>query len=153
MQDYLQRFGYLKSKDEYISGFKIDWRKSIESPAEKGVFDDNTEKALKLYQYFYRIRETGVLDYQTLKLMLTPRCGCPDIVYSKRTDPYYAIAGKWNKIALCYKFENYTSDLNRDDVRRNIQRAITEWDSIITLRLTEVSDPTADITLRWASID
>ena len=35
------------------------------------------------YQKFHRLKETGVIDKETAKLMTTPRCGLPDLVERK----------------------------------------------------------------------
>ena len=44
-----------------------------------GDLSNNTKKALKNFQAFAGINETGVLDKKTMDLMKRPRCGVKDI--------------------------------------------------------------------------
>ncbi|CAI9782609.1 unnamed protein product [Fraxinus pennsylvanica] len=63
LKNYLKKFGYLSHQN-----FTSD------------DFDDALESALRTYQFNYHIKATGILDAETLSLMMTPRCGMPDIV-------------------------------------------------------------------------
>jgi len=46
-------------------------------------FDETIERALKTYQINFNLKPTGVLDAETVSLMMKPRCGVPDIVDGK----------------------------------------------------------------------
>ncbi|XP_010264870.1 PREDICTED: metalloendoproteinase 1-like [Nelumbo nucifera] len=60
---YLQRFGYLDHHND-----------------DDDDFDHHLESAIKTYQLNYNLKETGSLDVATVKQMMLPRCGVPDII-------------------------------------------------------------------------
>ena len=57
-----------------------------------------------MYQWFYQLNETGVLDKETKDMMGKPRCGFPDI-----TDNYgyYSTRQRWRSNTVTYAFNNY----------------------------------------------
>ncbi|XP_061613080.1 matrix metalloproteinase-25 [Phyllopteryx taeniolatus] len=99
--DWLSRYGYLPPPDPRTS--KLQTKEGI-------------EKAIRVMQRFGGVRETGVLDGETLKLMTTPRCSLPDIVGSedmlkkRRRRRRYALSGlKWHKSDLTWSVHSYPS--------------------------------------------
>ncbi|KAM9773589.1 matrix metalloproteinase-17 isoform X1 [Syngnathus typhle] len=99
--DWLSRYGYLPPPDPRTSKLQ----------SKEGI-----EKAIRVMQRFGGVRETGVLDDETLKLMSTPRCSLPDIVGSedmlkkRRRRRRYALSGlKWHKSDLTWSIHNYPS--------------------------------------------
>ncbi|XP_061667161.1 matrix metalloproteinase-25 [Syngnathoides biaculeatus] len=100
--DWLSRYGYLPPPDPRTS--KLQTKEGI-------------EKAIRVMQRFGGVRETGVLDGETLKLMSTPRCSLPDIVGSedklkkrRRRRRRYALSGlKWHKSDLTWSVHSYPS--------------------------------------------
>lgn len=63
---YLNRFGYLNLDRTTLNN---------------DHFDDVLESGLKLYQTYMNLEVTGKLDSDTIKQMMLPRCGLPDIVH------------------------------------------------------------------------
>ncbi|XP_031107317.1 metalloendoproteinase 2-MMP-like [Ipomoea triloba] len=53
---------------------------SINGGEEDDGFDDFLESAVKTYHANHRLNATGVLDAETVSLLVTPRCGVADIV-------------------------------------------------------------------------
>ncbi|KAL8500030.1 hypothetical protein ACS0TY_019865 [Phlomoides rotata] len=51
------------------------------------TFDDTLEQAIKKYQNFFKLPETGTLDTNTIALMSQPRCGVPDFPRNHSADP------------------------------------------------------------------
>lgn len=99
--DWLSRYGYLPPPDPRTSKLQTK---------------DGIEKAIRVMQRFGGVRETGVLDSETLKLMSTPRCSLPDIVGSedmlrrRRRRKRYALSGlKWHKTDLTWSVHSYPS--------------------------------------------
>ncbi|KAH7533551.1 hypothetical protein FEM48_Zijuj04G0143100 [Ziziphus jujuba var. spinosa] len=69
LKRYLNRFGYL-NLDQATLNDVVDDR-----------FDDALESALKLYQKYFNLEITGKIDSDTIKQMMLPRCGLPDVVH------------------------------------------------------------------------
>lgn len=100
--DWLSRYGYLPPPDPRTS--KLQTKEGI-------------EKAIRVMQRFGGVKETGVLDNETLKLMSTPRCSLPDIVGNedmlrrrRRRRKRYALSGlKWHKTDLTWSVHSYPS--------------------------------------------
>ncbi|EOY04278.1 Matrixin family protein [Theobroma cacao] len=68
VKKYLRAFGYYPNDFNLIDDH----------------FDDSLESALKAHQQNYYLKVTGKIDPDTIKAMMTPRCGVPDII-SNRT--------------------------------------------------------------------
>ncbi|KAF3444897.1 hypothetical protein FNV43_RR14590 [Rhamnella rubrinervis] len=66
LKRYLHHFGYLKYMDK--------------SRLNDDYYDEVLESAVRLFQKFFHLELTGMLDSTTIKLMTTPRCGDPDPV-------------------------------------------------------------------------
>nr|XP_057918492.1 matrix metalloproteinase-17 [Doryrhamphus excisus] len=98
--DWLSRYGYLPPPDPRTS--KLQTKEAI-------------EKAIRVMQRFGGVRETGMLDGETLRLMSTPRCSLPDIVGTedklkkrRRRRKRYALSGlKWHKSDLTWSVHSY----------------------------------------------
>ncbi|KAM3592150.1 uncharacterized protein V6R79_013815 [Siganus canaliculatus] len=122
--DWLSRYGYLPPPDPRTSRLQTK---------------DGIEKAIRVMQRFGGVRETGVLDSETLKLMATPRCSLPDIVGTddmlrkRRRRKRYALSGlKWHKTDLTWSIHSYPSPslsprLPNDLVNSILVRAFKAW--------------------------
>ncbi|KZV27082.1 metalloendoprotein 1-like [Dorcoceras hygrometricum] len=69
LKKYFQYFGYLNSSSADFSD----------------EFDDPFESAVKIYQLNFNLDTTGVIDAPTLKHIVQPRCGNPDVVNGTST--------------------------------------------------------------------
>ncbi|XP_026435631.1 metalloendoproteinase 1-like [Papaver somniferum] len=69
VKQYLNKFGYTISSGET-------------QHMNDDVFDDVLEYQIQAYQSNYHLEVTGILDAQTVKQMMVPRCGGSDTVYS-----------------------------------------------------------------------
>nr|GMC73457.1 putative peptidase M10A, Metallopeptidase, catalytic domain protein [Ipomoea batatas]GME21625.1 putative peptidase M10A, Metallopeptidase, catalytic domain protein [Ipomoea batatas] len=100
LKKYLKTFGYINNLSYNISSPEADY------------FSDQLESAIKTYQTKRRLNSTGVLDEHTVRHMMKPRCGAPDIITGRRPGevaPRYAFypgEPKWpeNKRRLTYGF-------------------------------------------------
>ena len=52
-----------------------------------------------MYQWFYQLNETGVLDKETKDMMTKPRCGFPDITSNYG---YYNTRQRWRSDTVTY---------------------------------------------------
>ena len=64
--------------------------------------------------------------------MNTPRCGVSDNIKALRDT-------KWNKNNLSYRFDNYTPDLLRSQVRSVTGKPFKYWSDVTPLKFTEKS--------------
>lgn len=99
---YLVKYGYghgIKTNGTLITSEISSSNKTIETNPE---YID----MIKLFQSNFNLEVTGTLDNNTIKLMKTPRCGCPDIVIkSNKSGPSSFVLGgtKWQKNDLTYR--------------------------------------------------
>ena len=90
VQDFLQRFGYLRP-----AGFRAN------------QLDDSTAAALALYQRRHGLPATGVFDEQTRAQMTVHRCGMPDL--DNGID--FVTRCSWPSPQLTFAFEDGTNDI------------------------------------------
>ena len=91
LQNYLKKYGYIQLEKEAPFGEQLASGGAKEQP-RTNVFDTSTEEALKLFQRFYRLPVTGVLDEATVELMNAPRCGNPDFQIQEVYQPFYILS-------------------------------------------------------------
>ncbi|XP_031493344.1 metalloendoproteinase 5-MMP-like [Nymphaea colorata] len=66
LKKYLYRLGYLDTVGD-IGAFPR-------------VFDEHLQAAIKIYQLFFNLNATGILDSATMHHLIQPRCGVRDII-------------------------------------------------------------------------
>jgi len=142
--DYLVQFGYLQ---ELKQGVQYD---------PQSVTD-----AIKSFQRMADIPQTGNIDEETQKMMLSPRCGVSDQVGSgklgatktkyQKTKRYALQGGAWSRKDLTYKFHSYSRHLTQSQVRDAIYRAFKLWSDVSELTFREVSSGEADIVIEFAT--
>ena len=153
VKSYLRRYGYLASAAA-AERFGI---RSFPGPvglspvgddSGSADFDDLTAAALRNFQKFNRLPETGELDPATAERMNQPRCGCPDTVA-------FAAAGqKWSTTNLRYAFQNFSSDLPSATIVTAIEQAFALWAAETPLRFTQVAMAAGpEIIIRFVSGD
>uniref|UniRef100_A0A3B5R6K1 Collagenase 3 n=1 Tax=Xiphophorus maculatus TaxID=8083 RepID=A0A3B5R6K1_XIPMA len=136
--DYLRRFYSLR-----LGG--TDYRGST----RKIRSASDMEQKVRQMQNFFGLRETGILDSNTVNVMKKPRCGVPDVDnYS-----FYPYHPKWkNRIlsdALC-RIAKYTPDLSREDVEKSFRLALKMWSDAAPLNFVKINHGKADIVLTFA---
>ena len=96
-QKYLNEYGYV-------------------SFSRSGNHDVST--AIRMFQEYFGLRVSGILDASTVNLMKKPRCGVPDANEGVRMQRY-ATLGKWSKKNLNY-FVQPGQDLPHVSYKRNV---------------------------------
>ncbi|XP_061564369.1 matrix metalloproteinase-25 [Cololabis saira] len=146
--DWLSRYGYLPPPDPRTSRLQT----------KEGI-----ENAIRVMQRFGGVKETGVLDAATLKLMSTPRCSLPDIVgvedmrRRKRRRKRYALSGlKWDKTDLTWSIHSYPTpstspDLPKEAVESLLFRAFKAWSDVTPLNFRRETAE-GDIKISFASL-
>lgn len=131
LKQYFHRFGYITTADNFTDDF-----------------DDILQSAIKTYQKNFNLKLTGNIDSSTLRQIVKPRCGNPDMIDGfsemnagkkiRTTERYSFFPGKpqWpnRKRDLTYAFvpqNNLT-----DDVKRVFARAFTRWSEVTPLNFT-----------------
>jgi hypothetical protein len=144
-QQYLARYGYL-SDDE-------------RSACEEGRVTSPTSTALRRFQRFARLRVTGTLTVETLKLMRQPRCPVADLTPAdlggpgvEDSDPFVFTGGTWVIRNLRWFLQTGTPDLT--DEAAAIQRAFDTWAAQVPLTFTRVTTASnANFTVEWVTGD
>lgn len=118
--NFLKKFGYLKTVKSEQSGqsYLLDQESLI--------------TAVKQFQTFGGVAQTGIIDEDTLELMRTPRCGLPDVNIedgAPRTRiKRFALQGsRWKKEELTYTVGRYPSGLSRSEVDTDVKKAFNMW--------------------------
>lgn len=146
LQNYLTVFGYFDSP--VLDDFGVRKTMAEMEPETLGTFDEQTEQALRAFQKFHSLPETGELDQPTLDLMQQPRCGFPD------TAEYVLQGNKWTTNNLRYGFQNFSSDLTQAQVRAALSAAFGYWSAVTVLTFTEVPfAQNPEIRIRFVSGD
>ncbi len=116
---FLQRFGYLKRH-----GCKAD------------ELCPHVSLALRRFQAFYRLEETGTFTLETLKLMTRPRCGLPDLEPDEiggpgieDSDPFVFGGTPWTQQQIRWFMGTGTPDITQEVGA--IQAALDTWAGLI----------------------
>jgi peptidoglycan hydrolase-like protein with peptidoglycan-binding domain len=131
LQDYLAKFGYLESP--LLEAFSARTMLAPLPAADRGVFDDATEEALRRFQAFNHLPVTGELDAAALERMGQPRCGFPDVAEFANT------GRKWPSTNLRYGFQEFSTDLSNGEVIQAMEQALALWSAVTPLRFTRVA--------------
>ncbi|CAN6568476.1 unnamed protein product [Malus baccata var. baccata] len=154
LKKYFTKFGYLN----------YDHSKH----ANDDEFDDLLESAIKSYQKSFHLNVTGSLDTTTVKRMMVPRCGVPDVVNGTRkgtknhnrklksihgVSHYEFFPGplRWppTKTHLRYRFASSASQVpGTENVRSICAQAFERWAQVTSFTFEEVpATSSADITI------
>ncbi|KEF62152.1 uncharacterized protein A1O9_00124 [Exophiala aquamarina CBS 119918] len=127
---YLKHFDYAESKS-----FKVD-----------STFDDATRTALRRFQSWFTLDETGLFDGPTKAALTAARCA------HSRANPLAAnTISKWNKKNLTYAYGPLSKDLPANVCKAAVRRAFDTWQNAgVGLRFIEASaGATPDISIDW----
>ncbi|KAF9590923.1 hypothetical protein IFM89_000468 [Coptis chinensis] len=136
VKQYLERFGYLHYNDD-----------PAHANANDDVFDDLLESAVKEYQLNHQLKPTGSLNSMTVKQMMKPRCGVPDIIndttrMSSGTVSHFAFYPgnrQWppDKRSLTYTFLSGVEVIDVQTLRPLISRAFARWAAVTQFTFAE----------------
>jgi len=130
----------------YLRAFGYFGEQSIRSLTLGDVFD-----AIKHFQTFFGINANGHMDASTIRAMVMPRCGVPDIFPMRQQatqDGAMPIQGRWNKRKLRYAVQRYVNGLSVNDQHEIIRLAWKSWSDVCDLTFEQISDATsADIVI------
>lgn len=154
LQHYLRRFGYL---------FDITTSEDFQSPLLKpesvppvprqGFFDETTTKALKNFQKFAGLDQTGNLDVSTLEVINKSRCGNKDVKITRcGISSFVTGVGRWDRTNITYSFQNYSRDLPVTEQQTAIEQAFSLWATVTPLSFRRIADGiSGDIVIRFVA--
>lgn len=127
---YLNRYGYLEDS---------------ESKTYDDLYNDGFRSALMAYQKNFHVKPTGQLDKATLKSMMKPRCGVPDvggisIIHGRNLFTLFPGSPRWppTHTSLTYGFSSNGVSITTDVLSAVLDRAFQRWASVTSLTFTEV---------------
>ena len=110
------------------------------SPTREGNHD--VGEAIKKFQKFFHLPETGEVDEDTLNLMKKPRCGDPDVEDEASRFKRYDAVRSWSKTSFTYYIQYSGQDLTEADQQRAISEAFQKWKNACNaLSFTRTTDP------------
>ncbi|KAG8374719.1 hypothetical protein BUALT_Bualt10G0025200 [Buddleja alternifolia] len=123
-------------------------------------FDSEFKTALLSYQKNLGLSETGKLDYDTMTVIVSPRCGVTDSttaahrLKTTRRFAYFYGEPRWapSRSMLTYAFSpsNMIDYVSQSDVEAAFRRAFSRWSAVIPVNFTEAGDySSADIKIGW----
>ncbi|XP_039048773.1 metalloendoproteinase 1-like [Hibiscus syriacus] len=102
-------------------------------------FDYLLENALKTYQKYYNLYVTGKIDSATIKAMMIPRCGVPDIIFHNNglVSNYSFPGEKWSKYDLTYDIKNDVQVFTAKEMSPVISQALNTWADVSRFRFSK----------------
>ncbi|GMN64152.1 hypothetical protein TIFTF001_033229 [Ficus carica] len=132
---------------------------------DDNYFDDAVESAIKAYQINYNLPFIGTLDPVTMRQMMLPRCGLPNVINGARSTTvnfrnnqnenhdhdhdlmdgvsHYAFlpgSPHWDKYRLTYLFLTGVQVPGTENIRSICARAFGRWASVTPFTFTEVPE-------------
>ncbi|GAB6022882.1 S-methylmethionine permease mmp1 [Chamberlinius hualienensis] len=137
---YLTRFGYMESS----------------SRSSNLLTEAALNGAIKEFQRFAGLNQTGSLDNETVVMMNTPRCGVKDKVghgNNARRKRYALQGSRWRSKELTYRISKYPSGtIAKDDVDNEIRKSFDIWSEVTDLKFTQTYDK-AHIEIRFEKFE
>lgn len=148
VQQYLARFGYLAdpATRAALNGDSVE-ALDTRPVMTRGVFDEDTEQALREFQRMAGLPVTGTLDEATKAKMSEPRCGNADVAR------FVVTGGRWPTNNLIYAFQEFSADIPQAQCRQAIHQAFSTWAGWTRLTFREGPIGSAHIIIRFVSGD
>ncbi|KAJ6932932.1 hypothetical protein NC651_008376 [Populus alba x Populus x berolinensis] len=142
LKKYFNRFGYLPIPD---------------TNSFTDTFDTQFESVVLAYQTNLGLPETGKLDFDTISMIVLPRCGVSDTkthdtrFQARKRFAYFYGKPRWRRqapVILTYAFSqnNMIDYISIKDTRKVFKRAFSRWAQVIPVSFMEIEEyPSADI--------
>jgi len=140
---YLQKYGYVENRDG--TGALL---------SEEGI-KKQLAKAVRDFQAFAGLNQTGELDPVTVELMGTPRCGVNDIIghgaTARRKKRFVLQGSRWRVNHLTYRITRYpsTARLSKRDVDETTAKAFNVWQDATGLTFEQRPSGSVHIEIRF----
>lgn len=125
------------------------------------VNDETIKRSIKKFQKFNKLTVTGELDDDTFALMTKARCGDKDVYYqedsfeedqdkTRRVKRYVLSRRKWGRHRLYYHIKNFTPDMDKKIVKKEIERGLQHWADVSDINFVETSvEAAADLRMSF----
>jgi len=105
----------------------------------EGEFDISLENALKRYQNFFSLDETGILDINTIQVMIQPRCGYPDFpTPANKMTSFETTSSSWATLPVSYSIVSLSTQMSAQESIKAIQNAFALWENNCGVSFNEV---------------
>ncbi|KAG8201984.1 hypothetical protein JTE90_027456 [Oedothorax gibbosus] len=135
---YLQRYGYMNESNSNSASL---------------ISGEAVSSAIKDFQRFAGLLETGELDNTTLTMMNMPRCGVRDKVGhsgSARKKRYALQGSKWRVNELAYRISKYPRRLkDKQKVDKEIAKAFKMWSDVTNIKFVNTDKGRVHIDVRF----
>lgn len=112
------------------------------SPSKSGNHD--VSAAVKKFQKFFHLPETGEVNEETIHQMKKPRCGDPDVDDEGSRFKRYDAVTSWSKTSFTYYIQYSSKHVSSADQQRVISDAFQKWtDACNVLSFTQTDDPSS----------
>lgn len=125
-----------------------------ESDRETGALRDESQliDAIRQFQRYAHIPESGVIDDTTRKQLAKPRCGLPDVTPHKKRYKRYSLQGQtWEKTDLTWTIASHTVDMDHTTVYHELRKALKIWSDASVLTFSYIHTADADIVVSFHS--
>ncbi|KAM7433592.1 the peptidase M10A [Porites harrisoni] len=129
-----------KYEEEDDSQFAENYLRQYHYLSNTRSENHDSTTAIKNFQKFFGLEQTGVLDDATLMQMRKPRCGVPDVDIGGERRKRYSTGSKWFKTDLKY-YQEFGDDMSHADQMRIITRAFKYWSDVAPrLKFTRINN-------------
>jgi len=118
---YLSKYGYIEADN------------GTQALVTEDTIKEYVKSAVKDFQAFAGLNQTGELDPLTVELMGTPRCGVKDMIghgaTARRKKRYVLQGSRWQVKKLTYRINKYPSTfrLTKSQVDETVKKAFVMW--------------------------
>lgn len=137
--EYLRKYGYIQPLDERSGNL---------------ISEDFLKQAISKFQRTAGITITGIMDDETQRAMLLPRCGVSDTVGTgdlARRKRYALHGSSWHKQEIFYRIAKYSRKIPLEDTQHELQRAFDIWSAVIPQRFIRRDFGPVDIEIRFVT--
>ena len=140
---YLSKYGYIQPTN------------GTQALVTEDKIKEYVKSAVKDFQAFAGLNQTGDLDPITVELMETPRCGVRDIIghgaTARRKKRYVLQGSRWQVKDLTYRINKYPSSfrLSKNEVDQTVKKAFAMWQESTNLKFERKEFGSVNIEIRF----
>ncbi|KAK7455714.1 hypothetical protein BaRGS_00039454 [Batillaria attramentaria] len=153
---FLRHYGYYRKGKPLTMLDVYDERTGIKTGQQRQERDAKSD-AIRMFQSYVGLPQTGQLDRKTLEMMTKHRCGVEDIPddeqNSEQPSSFSVMHDKWEKSRLTWKLSRPTNKIDRTKQKSVIRAALDEWAQVAPLSFQESQFGDVDIDMLFGARD